>query len=238
MYMTRVKIMKEIWKKIDWIPDIRGEYEISNLGNVRRTALLQYDRYTNEYKTIYKTRNLLPYDNGHGYLHITVPTNTKSGIKQKILYIHRLVAEAFLDNPNNKAEVNHKNYIRSDNRVINLEWCTKQENSTYSSVMDKRLKPHYPSKGSKFGDNNFTKEQRITIKKSQPKYNYNNRASSNNNRVSSKKPIEERNVFLNKGKYAAYVGYNNTKIYCGRFENFEDAVNARIAKLKELNLIE
>lgn len=227
--------MEEIWKKIDWIPNLRGEYEVSNLGNIRRTAFIWHNPKTTERKTIHKIRNIMPYDNGHGYLHITVSIDTENGKKQKNLYIHRLVAEAFLDNPNNKTEVNHKNFIRSDNRAINLEWCTKQENSAYSSVMDKRLKPYYPSKGSKFGNNDFTKEQRVNIKKSQPKYTY-SRASSK--KPISKKPIEERNVFLNKGKYVAYIGYNNTKIYCGRFEKFEDAIKARKAKLKELNLID
>lgn len=52
--------------------------------------------------------------------------------KRKDLYIHRLVAEYFIPNPYHKAQVNHKNCCRSDNRAENLEWCTSKENNEYT----------------------------------------------------------------------------------------------------------
>ena len=52
--------------------------------------------------------------------------------KRKDLYIHRLVAEYFIPNPLHKKYVNHKNCIRHDNRVENLEWCTAKENTDYT----------------------------------------------------------------------------------------------------------
>lgn len=51
-------------------------------------------------------------------------------------YVHRLVAEYFIDNPLNKKYVNHKNCNRADNRVENLEWCTAKENTAYTAKLN------------------------------------------------------------------------------------------------------
>jgi hypothetical protein len=59
-------------------------------------------------------------DNGHGYISCTV--------NRKKIYTHRIIAMAFIPNPENKPQVNHINNIRSDNRIENLEWCTIKEN--------------------------------------------------------------------------------------------------------------
>lgn len=84
-------------------------YEISNLGNI----------FSKKYK-----RALKPYNNG-SYSRIVLTNKDK---KEKTEYIHRLVAINFLENPDNKKEVNHINGIKSDNRATNLEWNTKSEN--------------------------------------------------------------------------------------------------------------
>lgn len=62
----------------------------------------------------------------YGYLQVSL---SKDGKKTK-RYVHDLVAEAFIPNPNNLKEVNHKDYNKANNRVTNLEWCTHQENMT------------------------------------------------------------------------------------------------------------
>ena len=137
--------MDEVWKEISWIDNLRGTYEVSNFGNIRRTSLIQYIRKTGEYKIVHKVRNMLPFDNGHGYLYVALILDTENGRKRKNFYIHRLVAEAFIPKQEDKTEINHKNFVRTDNRTTNLEWCTFEENMAYSSTMDRRLKPHYPN---------------------------------------------------------------------------------------------
>ena len=68
--------------------------------------------------------------NEDGYAVISL--NTAEG-KRKTEKVHRLVALAFIENPENKTEVNHINCIRNDNRVENLEWVTHAENNAYTS---------------------------------------------------------------------------------------------------------
>lgn len=82
-----------------------SKFAISNFGNIKNIL-------TGKIKNIY--------DNGHGYKSVSV--------YGKLFYIHRLVAKYFLDNPENKKEVNHKDGVRSNNNLSNLEWCTTSEN--------------------------------------------------------------------------------------------------------------
>lgn len=102
--------MKEIWKDIPNYDD----YQVSNLGNVKSL----------NYNHTKKEKILVPVKHKNGYLCVYINGKIKS--------IHRLVAETFLNNIENKPDVNHINGKKDDNRVENLEWCTKSENMQHA----------------------------------------------------------------------------------------------------------
>lgn len=114
----------EIWKSVN---GYEGYYEISNLGNVRSLDRIIF--LGNSFK-LKRGKKLTINNAGSNYSHVQLSKNNK--IKRK--YIHRLVAEAFIPNPFNKKEVNHINENKRDNRVVNLEWATRQENINHSNI--------------------------------------------------------------------------------------------------------
>jgi hypothetical protein len=73
-------------------------------------------------------RIIKPHTDKKGYKRIGL----RVGCKQKKFYVHRLVANVFILNPKNKATVNHKNGIKSDNNIRNLEWMTNEENMKHA----------------------------------------------------------------------------------------------------------
>lgn len=107
---------KEIWKDII---SYEGLYQISNKGRVK--SLSGKSANINKAEIILK-----PYIT-RGYFMVRF---SKKG-KEKAHYIHRLIAEAFIDNPNNKPQVNHINFKKLDNRIKNLEWVTNRENTQH-----------------------------------------------------------------------------------------------------------
>ena len=114
--------MKEIWKSVK---DFDGMYEVSNLGNVRSVdrEKIQWNRYKNT-KRFYKG-TLLKQHNLKGYNAVSM---WKKG-KMYNLQVHRLVAKAFLKNPNNYPCVNHIDGNKKNNKLNNLEWCTYSHNT-------------------------------------------------------------------------------------------------------------
>lgn len=111
--------MEEIWKPIK---NYEGFYEISNLGRVRSLdrKIKQGNHFIYWKGRIKKTR--IDYN---GYPVVTLCKDKYS----KTFYLHRLLAEAFIPNPENKPFVDHINTITSDNRLENLRWTTAEENS-------------------------------------------------------------------------------------------------------------
>lgn len=113
--------MDEIWKPI---PGYEGYYEVSNLGRVK--SLGRYV-FRDLYKYYRKERIRSPYVN-QGYLSITL-NKDKS---EKTYAVHRLVALAFIPNPDNKPAINHIDGNKQNNCVTNLEWVTSAENSSHA----------------------------------------------------------------------------------------------------------
>lgn len=119
-------MIEEIWKDID---GLEGCYQISNFGRVK--SLARYD-----YSTRYiKEKIMKPSKDKDGYLIIGLQCARKHK-KQKTYRIHQMVAKAFIPNPFNLPEINHKDEDKTNNHVDNLEWCTTKYNLTYGHRLD------------------------------------------------------------------------------------------------------
>jgi hypothetical protein len=115
-YITRGEQME--WRNIKGFEG----YQVSDEGMVRNIK-----------KEI--PRMIKPWDNGNGYKRVSFRNTDGEKVK---LYVHRLVASAFIPNPDNLPLVNHKDENPSNNNVTNLEWCTKRYNITYGTAMKRR----------------------------------------------------------------------------------------------------
>ena len=110
--------MKEIWKPVVGYENL---YEVSNFARVKS---LKFG----------KERILKPGTNRYGYLHVNLYKNNK----RKDFLVHRLVAEAFIPNPDNLPFVNHKDENPSNNFSTNLEWCTNEYNLNYGTAQQRK----------------------------------------------------------------------------------------------------
>ena len=110
----------EIWKSLPGAPAV----EVSTFGRVRTL-----DRVVprGKHTLFIKGRVLKQNNRKDGYLQVSIPIDGKSDTKR----VHRLVAQAFIKNPNDLPEINHKDSDRANNNVSNLEWCTRSYNRQY-----------------------------------------------------------------------------------------------------------
>lgn len=109
--------MEEIWKPIQY-----DGYEISNFGRVKS---YKYDKINGKIMKPYRTTK--------GYLQIDLQLDGRKRQNRVHLAVHRLVAQAFIPNPDNLPEVNHKDEDKTNNHVDNLEWCTTEYNCNYGN---------------------------------------------------------------------------------------------------------
>ena len=136
---------EEIWKPIK---EFEGYYEVSNIGRVRSL----------NYKRTGKEKILKNIEDYKGYLEVGL---TKNG-KRKQFKVHRLVAEAFIPNPENKPCIDHINTVKSDNRVENLRWVTYKENSNNEKTLEK-----FKGENHHFFGKHHTEETKKKISESQ-----------------------------------------------------------------------
>lgn len=169
--------------KIKEIDGYEGLYFVDTLGNVvafpKKTRIKNGNEYVSLKQQIKK-----------GYAVVNLYNKNK---KMKSLSVHRLVATAFIPNPNNYSDVNHINGIKLDNRVENLEWCSKQQNTKHAF------------------DNNLSGFRDRVLKMSKNRYHYSKIELVKNDIVISFKTTEEVAQFLNSTKQAVADAIKNNK---------------------------
>lgn len=119
-------------KKEIWIPckGFESQYEVSNLGRVRRKKTITI--YKNGVVAKFSQTILKPQVNHKGYYKVYLSIKSKKYTR----YLHRLIAQSFIDNPENKLTVNHKDCDKKNNRINNLEWLTNKENMQHAFKND------------------------------------------------------------------------------------------------------
>ena len=124
---TKTSSAVEVWKDIE---GYEGLYQVSNLGLVRSLDHIEENLWKGKpYKRMHLGRTLKPIKQVTGYYSVTLH---KCG-EQQTTRLHRLVAKAFVPNPDNLPEVNHKDENKANNRADNLEWCDGVYNTNYGT---------------------------------------------------------------------------------------------------------
>ena len=138
--------MKEIWKDIK---NYEGIYQISNLGRVK------------SFKN--KKPKIIKHGSWEGYPVVQLSNHNERHTFQ----IHRLVAEAFIPNPNNYPQVNHINENRTDYRIENLEWCTQKMNVNHS-----KRKMYHPLNPNDYNTNKYIYRKKTSTEHNSKIYTY------------------------------------------------------------------
>ena len=120
----------EVWKAI---PGYEGIYEVSDIGRVRSVDRIV--TYCDGTEHLHKGRILKAAPDKNGYYRVVL-----SNVRHVNRIVHRLVAMAFIPNPNNLPFINHKDENKQNNRVENLEWCSEEYNVNYGTGLARRIK--------------------------------------------------------------------------------------------------
>ena len=215
-------------------------HEISKCGKLfRKEFQTRYSKDTNKLVTR-KRRQLFGQDR-NGYIYQQMPSNN-SGRKKNNIFVHRLVAQTFIPNPDNKSQVNHINGIKNDNRVENLEWVTPQENMihAYETGLNKGLKKitdHQRLKIAKMFENGISKEKiakelnigtttvSTILNESFGKIKYNEISNkiSSWNRFTETQETGIRKMEQGRKKYRLM----RKNVYLGWFDTIEDAIKRK-----------
>lgn len=134
-------LLNEEWKDI---PGFEHLYQVSNYGRILRIGVYRVSARYYKKGRYYPTQIMTSSIGKHGYCRVQLFGHNGSF---KTVRIHRLVAQAFIPNPENKPQVNHKDGNKQNNRVDNLEWCTNSENGKHAWDNNLRTK--------NFGKNNY-----------------------------------------------------------------------------------
>lgn len=153
----------EIWKDVK---NYEGLYQVSNLGNIKSLDRIVETKNRKNYLRKGKVQKKSVNSFGYETVGFTVDSKTK------IYRVHRLVALSFIENTENKPQINHIDGNKTNNNVNNLEWCTSSENQIHS-VSTGLSNPSYPLlKGSKNGRSLLKEEQVVEIRNKYIPYKY------------------------------------------------------------------
>lgn len=135
---TKIELYNDHFEEWKDITNYENLYQISNLGRVRSVdRLIKQYGHKRQYERLMKGKILKLHKQNGGYM---LATLTKDG-KEKKMLVHRLVAQEFIPNPQNKEQVNHIDGNKQNNCIDNLEWCTQSENVKHSySKLHHKLK--------------------------------------------------------------------------------------------------